>query len=381
MVASFDGRDVIVFSAEHYNTLDLIRSLGVEGVRPIYIAVKGKSPCSTMSKYIKECYRVETVEEGYDVLLALARTIQNNRGLPPLLYTADDKTQAYLDNHYDELKNQFVFFNAGAQGRISCFMNKFEILELAKRHGLKCLDTVVSKRGVVPPDIEYPVITKSISPVVGGWKADVHICRDEAELVNAFGLIQSPDVVIQRYIQKKNEDCIDGFTAAKGEVVFCGSSTTYNYNIDGYYSPYMTVAPFDDPGIQQALEGMMGEIGFEGVFSAEFLVDEDGEYYFTEINFRNSPWNYAMVKEGVNVPVLWGRAMLGDDLWRRDASLDFAPLKAMIEPVDYQKRVVEGGMPLSDWVLELLGCGCLFYFDEDDMEPFFQMIRDNKVLR
>ena len=374
----FGNRETIVFAAEHYNTLDLIRSLGVEGVSPIYIAVKGKSPCSTMSKYIKECHRVDSIEEGYEILLGLGGDAFDSR---PLVYTADDKTQAYLDERYNELKDSFVFFNAGESGRITRFMDKFEILELAKRHGLKCLDTVVVERGSVPSGVSYPVITKSIAPIVGGWKSDVHICRSEQELADAFSSILSPDVVVQSYIEKKNEYCIDGFAADCGKLVFCGSSTTYNYNLDGYYSPYMTVVPFNDAGIQAALEGMMQEIGFEGIFSAEFLIDKDDNFYFTEINFRNSPWNYAMVGQGINVPFLWGKMMLGDVSCLDRIPRDFPPVKAMIEPVDYQKRVVEQGMPLESWVIELLDCGCLFYFDKDDLEPFFQMIRDNKVLR
>lgn len=373
-----DDREVIVFSAEHYNTLDLIRCLGAEGINPVYIAVKGKSPCSTMSKYIKECIRVDSIEEGYVALLARKSTRSSRKSL---LYTADDKTQAYLDERYDELKDSFIFFNAGRPGGIVRFMDKYEILELAKRHGLKCLDTVVVDKGVLPVGVEYPVITKSISPVVGGWKADVHICQSEKELEKAFDSISSPKVVIQRYIAKKNEYCIDGFSSARGRYVFCGSGTTYNYNIDGYYSPYMTVTPFGDEGIQKALEGMIQEIGFEGIFSAEFLIDEDDEYYFTEINFRNSPWNYGMLCRGINVPVLWGKSMLGDNSPMSGIDREFAPVRAMIEPVDYQKRVVERGMPLDAWVLELLDCECLFYFDKDDLEPFFQMVRDNEILR
>lgn len=374
----FSNREIIVFAIEHYNPLDMIRSLGIEGIFPVYIAEKGKSVASSMSKYIKQIHRVDTVEEGFQILKTYGTTEEASM---PIVLTADDRTQAYIDERYDEVKDQFIIFNAGAQGRIVKFMDKFEILELAKKHGLKTLDSRVVDRGEVPGDLLYPVITKSISPVVGGWKSDVHICENADELKCAFGKIESPKVLLQRYLDKKNEYCIDGLSVNHGKTVFNTIASTYNYNIKGYYSPYMTVYPFDDGCLQKALEGMMTEIGFEGIYSAEFLIDANDEYYFSEINFRNSTWSYASTCSGNNIVALWCKAMVEGADCLADAMHGFQPFKAMVEPIDYQKRVVEGGMPLDAWVLELLDCGCLYYFDKEDMEPFFQMIRDNEIIR
>lgn len=372
------NREVIVFAIEHYNPLDMIRSLGVEGIFPIYIAEKGKSIMSSMSKYIKKTYSVDTVDEGFEVLMSYGSTDEK---LKPIVLTADDRTQAYLDERYDEIKDRFILFNAKTQGNIVKYMNKFEILRLAKKHGLKTLESRVVENGELPDDLIYPIITKSISPVVGGWKSDVHICNDAGELKDAFSKIASPKVLLQRFIEKKNEYCVDGLAVDHGEVVYNTIASTYNYNIKGYYSPYMTVRPFANVAIQKALEGMMKEIGFEGIFSAEFLIDHNDEYYFSEINFRNSTWSYASTKCGNNLIYLWCKAMIEGSNCLENAKHDFEPFTAMVEPIDYQKRVVEGGMPLDAWVIELLACKCLYYFDKEDMEPFFQMIRDNEKLR
>ena len=61
----------------------------------------------------------------------------------PLLFTSDDRTEGYLDERYDELKDRFLFFNAGEAGRVTQYMDKNLILECAIRHGLKVLNTVV----------------------------------------------------------------------------------------------------------------------------------------------------------------------------------------------------------------------------------------------
>ena len=168
-----------------------------------------------------------------------------------------------MDNHYDELKDKFYFFNAGEHGRINYFMDKNNILELAKKHGLNVLESRVCKKGEIPERLRYPVITKSISPVVGGWKSDVHICHSEKELKMAYEGIEAPVVLVQHYIEKQNEYCIEGFSANKGKDVLFAIASTYNYLLSDYYSPYMTVRKMDIESIKQALEGMFEEIGFE----------------------------------------------------------------------------------------------------------------------
>ena len=130
----------------------------------------------------------------------------------------------------------------------------------AKRNGLKVLETVVVERGEMPENLEYPIITKSISPNVGGWKSDVHICYSEVELIEAYKHIEAPTVLIQRFIEKKNEYCIDGFCINQGKDMFNGIASVYNYLIPGYYSPYMTVSNFPDGEISRSLQKMMEEI-------------------------------------------------------------------------------------------------------------------------
>lgn len=373
-----EGHEVIVFAIEHYNPLDLIRSLGEGGVSPIYIAEKGASRCSSMSRYIKAVHHVSTVEEGFGVLKSYAG---GRQGKKPIVLTTDDRTQSFIDARYDEIKDDFILFNAGFQGAVTEYMDKYKILKLAEKCGLEVPDTRVVARGDVPDDVSYPLITKSISPVVGGWKSDVFICENASELRNAFEKIQSPQVLLQRYIDKKNEYCIDGLSVDRGSRVLCAIASTYNYNIKGYYSPYMTVAPCDRDPIVAALEAMMEEIGYEGIFEAEFLIGPDGVFYFSEINFRNSTWSYAATCAGMNLAILWCKAALHGPEVLDGAKCQFMPFKAMVEPIDYQKRVVERGMSLEAWVLDVLGCECRYYYNKEDMEPFFQMIRDNEKLR
>ena len=193
----------IVFALEHYNPLGVIRNLGECGVNPVLIAIKHHGRIASLSKYIKKVYFADTIEEGYSILMKEYGDSYKNGDKPFLLFS-DDKSVGYFDTKYEEMKDRFFYFNAGKSGRITHFIDKYNILEIGKRHGLKILNTCVVKRGEIPNGLEYPVITKSISPNEGGWKSDVHICYSEAELKEAYEQILADEVLIQKYIDKKN---------------------------------------------------------------------------------------------------------------------------------------------------------------------------------
>ena len=158
----------IVMAIEHYNPLGVIRSLGEAGVVPVFIAIKGRGTFASASKYILKVHYANSVEEGYEILLREYGDVAEKTGKKPFLFSSDDKDVGFLDIHYDELKDKFIFFNAGTAGRINQFMDKNNILELAKKHGLNVLEARVCRRGEIPAGLGYPVITKSISPNVGG---------------------------------------------------------------------------------------------------------------------------------------------------------------------------------------------------------------------
>ena len=363
----------IVFGAEHYNPLNVIRSIGKSGIAPIFIAVKNKGQIASKSKYIQKAHYVDSIEQGYEILLRE----YGDRGKKPFLFTTDDDVQSYLDMRYDELTDKFYFFQAGKAGRVTAFMDKKKVLELAARHGLMVLPTVVVDHGDVPADLVYPVLTKSISPNVGGWKKDVHICNSAEELKAAYDRILSPRVVIQQYLDKKNEYTIDGFSVDKGRQVFAPIASEYNYLLPGYYSPFMTFFSVEKKEILACCIKALTEVGYEGILDFEFLVDQNDNLYFSEINFRNNPFNYCATKLGMPFPILWAEAMLSGSInpaW--NTGIIPKNYMAMIEPVDYAKRVKTGKIEFGEWLRDFKSTQCPFYYDEDDMEPFLEMVRN-----
>ena len=142
----------------------------------------------------------------------------------------------------------------------------------------------------------------------------------------------------------------------------------------------MTVNNFSKPEIGKALADMMKEVKFEGIYSIEFLIDQEDNYYFSEINFRNSTWSYAATMAGMNLPVLWAEAMLkrkvNGDI-KKEVPRNFM---AMVEPIDYGKRVKTGKIEVGEWLSDFKEAGCTFYYSKDDIEPFLHMCRNWKKL-
>ena len=64
-----------------------------------------------------------------------------------------------------------------------------------------------------------------------------------------------------------------------------------------------------DKEMEKKLQAMFEEIGFEGVFEVEFLIDKDGTFYFMETNFRASAWNPTCKFAGMPLDYLWVKGM------------------------------------------------------------------------
>ena len=362
---TFEQHKVIVFALEHYNPLGLIRSLGENGVNPIYFSVKRRGKVACLSKYISECHFVDTVEDGYKLLMEL----YGHETLKPYVLFSDDKSVGFFDLHYEEVKDKFICYNAGRTGRINEFMDKDRILKLAKKHGFNVLDSHVVKLGEIPEGLVYPVITKDISPNSGSWKADVHICENEAELKEAFKQISSPVIQIQHFVDKKNEYAIEGFTVNHGKEIFFGTTLTWKYLIKGYYSPYHDVTMFKNPEMGEKLRALFEEIGFEGIFEVEFLIDKDDTFYFLEANFRASAWNYSSTVAGMPLSYLWVKSMQQGHIDPKDEK-EFEDFTDMSEVIDYGKRVEGGLCSLAEWLRDFKEAKGTYYYNVKDPAPF-----------
>lgn len=359
----------IVFCEEHhYNPLGVVRSLGEYGIHPSVVGYGGGVHVVCKSKYVKEAHHVKTVEQGYKLILEKFK----NPKQKVFIITCDDRTTQYLDERYDELKDYFYFNNAGKNGRVTYYMDKNNINVLAEKYGLKVPKAYVVKKGEVREDIEYPVITKAITSNTGAWKKDVFVCQNAEELKAAYGKIKSDTLLLQHYIEKTNELCIDGFSVSQGKDVFFAISSLYNYNIPGKYAFDYTSQNPKDKNLTDILSAMMREIGFEGIFSIEFLIDKRQEKNFMEINFRNSTWSYTATKAGMNLPVNWAKGMIynkiPDSIYQ---PIREGGIRTLAEFDDFKTRVAGKKIGIREWFRIARKADCLLFYNKEDNKPFW----------
>ena len=356
----------------------MIRSLGELGIKSIFIGVKHKAPIASASKYVEKFYPVVSDEEAFDVLLENYSNVFEKTGIKPFLFFGDDSTVELSEKRRGELEGRFIFFNAAGNGRLTKYMNKYEILALAEKHGVKTLSSEVVNCGILPSKVDYPIITKAISPNSGAWKGDVYICNNEDELKTAYRKIKSPQVLLQKFIDKKTEVALEGYSIQHGKKMFVGVQCTYLYNIKGYYSPYYKCESFKDKTLKVKLNAMLEDIGFEGLFEIEFLVDKEEKMYFSEINFRNSPWSHSASKAGNPLPYLWAQSMLTGEM---NEPVNFEPFNSMVEPFDYHQRVEGKMMSLPQWLKEFKETKCTHYYDSEDLGPYQVMCKNWEILK
>ncbi len=357
----------IIIGIDHYNPLGIARSLGMHGIASILIIKKSgrlSAKIASASKYVKVVHRVDSFDELPELLLSQ----YGSEEYKPFVYPCDDVATMTLDASYDSLKDHFYIENCGEPGRIEYFMRKEVLNEVAKRHGLRVARTWNLESDALPDNIIYPVITKPVESYEG-WKKDYYVCRNEAELKEALGKVNGK-VFIQQYIQKVTELCLDGLVINQGRENFVSIASTYTYILPDYYSMEMVVSNFDDEELLPKINSLFQEIRYEGIYSLEFLIDENGEAWFLEINFRNSTWSWASTCVGMNLPLLWASGVF-DGKIPPDARKKIPKhYIALAEIPDYEQRVRKHKMiTTKEWYANVKRANCLFYYDKHDKRP------------
>lgn len=355
----------IVVGEEHYTPLGVIRSLGENGIRPICIIkrARGGAKVASKSKYIRELYLIDEYEEVFSILKNYT-----SQKYKPFIIPCDDIAVGILDGKYSKIRKHFYIENAGSDNEIQELEKKQRMNLIAKQNGFNVAKTYNFDSGI-PDDISYPIITKPYESYEG-WKQDYYVCNSREELITALNNVKGK-VFAQQYIKKKNELCLDGVATSNGKNVLITIASSYTYILPDYYSMEMLITNFDDKKLKYSFDRIFEQIGYDGIFSTEFMIDEQDELWFLEINFRNSTWSYASTKLGMNLPLLWAASCL-DPSATIDAIRNIPKgYRALAEVPDFEQRVRKYKMiSFGKWLKQVRTADCLFFYNKNDLAPF-----------
>ncbi len=177
--------------------------------------------------------------------------------------------------------------------------NKLKAKEIAKKVGLPL---VPGSEGAVSPsdavdiarEIGYPVVLKAAA---GGGGRGIRIVMDEKELLEKLPVAMHEAEVsfgdgriyIEKFIIRPKHVEFQVLADGNGNVVSLGErecSIQRRHQKLIEESPCVAVSDKKRREIEKKVVRFCKEIGYEGAGTVEFLMDENGEFYFMEMNGR-----------------------------------------------------------------------------------------------
>lgn len=361
----------IIIGSDHSNTLGQIRCLGEHGIRPIVVITEQEPFIITKSRYLGELHQVSSIAEAPRYVAEH----WGNEPVKPFLYTDRDDFMCAIDDCYDLLVGKFFFWNAGEKGRIRKLINKEEQMALAAECGLNVIPTELVRRGQLPRQLQYPIFTKASNSLNPYWKANCFVCHDEQELLDAYQHMGIDEVLLQKYIHKKDETPIEGISIDGGrEVALLVKKSSFRFANNGF-GVYSQITPFDDAGLERQVTQFMRAARYTGIFELELIVDASGTAYFMEVNFRNTMFNHACADYGANLPWLFAKWTVQGHIDKSDVQLRPLPLTVMYEIEDLKESVAHGNTSLWQWLADFRRADSYLYIDNRDMGPFWALLR------
>ncbi len=304
---------VLICSQNNYNELGLVRSFGVNKIKPYGIIIckkkNWKKEWVHRSKYWKKHYRVDSAEKALDLLLKEF----GNEKAKPVVITPIDYVVQIIDARYDEFSKKFILQSIkGKQNGINTLANKLEQAKLTEFLGFKTLPTkildVENFEQTQVKDEEFPLLLK---PVQGGEgaKDDITICRDRKELRDCIDFLKGKNyqrILCQKYLEEREEFVLYGAVCTG----LCSYTVIRNlrqwplsYGV-GSFAKLVIDEKYIVFGAQ--LFKKLAEFGYNGPIDVEFFLDKKtGSIYVSEYNWRPGGRNFTSLGTNVYSIVLW----------------------------------------------------------------------------
>lgn len=315
MKSKYPYSDVLTVGYDHYNTLWLVRALGMAGFQPSCIIVGSKNSFVGKSRWCKKCVCIADTSSLLEELESTTFTQKT------VLIAAADDIAELIDKNYNRLSAKYFLCNCfDVEGQVSFWMDKRIQLQQASKAGLvipvgQTIDLTVPYSIT---EIKYPVIVR---PEVSSEtsKEAFRVCKNESEFNIAIDEIKRfcKRIIIQEFINHQNELLLYGVRVGDEVIIpgaffkeqTCPESKNLGMHIYGYISENI----LNKYNLLERVKNLMKDIGYQGVFSIEFILSNEVPY-FLEINLRNDGTSYLTTQAGVNIPAIWAAFCYGYDL-------------------------------------------------------------------
>ena len=315
---------VIVVGNSFSTRLGVIRAVGHIGCEVIIIHIgnfnntRPKKPIDCYSKYVSQVLFFDRQEgEKGLVRLLLEQCIVD--GQKAIIIPTSDFSAVAIDN--EEIRKHFLVpYINNTISSIEYWMNKANQKTIAIQEGLKVAgSTIIEKKDdafIIPDTVKYPCFTKPLASI-GAGKRCMGRCDNKFELQNLLNLAGKNSI---------NKILVEDFLNIDEEYAVLGISDGNNVVIPGVIkfvresknnkgvAMVGKVLPVD--GFKDVIGKFVSfirNIGLVGLFDIDFFKCQ-GALYFGELNVRIGASGGAIAAMGANLPVMFVKAMLGEEI-------------------------------------------------------------------
>ena len=367
--------EAIVIGGLHHNTLGVIRSLGENREMPINIRVllvglmdREKNIISE-SRYINK-QNVYYVERDSDIPKWLVSNAINNEMQSVVICCSDGSAEQVISN-YDRLKKWYRLPSVNFD--ITKLMSKITQDEIASECGFFVPKWEVVKKGETTNWSIFPCITKPEKSVQGKGKGDIHIAYSRDELDAYLEEIEAEYVQIQEYLEKDFEYQLIGCSLNDGKTLIIPGYTKILRQPPNTNTGYLVLSPIENLNYNaEVVERFLSTIGYNGLFSLEFIRDKNGRDYFLEINLRNDGNAYCVQTAGVNLPLIWLKYAISGEVPDFKERIS-KPVFFIPDFIDMKAGIKKEG--LFGWIYQFVTAKSHSLFNLKDMGPFIYEFR------
>jgi acetyl-CoA/propionyl-CoA carboxylase, biotin carboxylase, biotin carboxyl carrier protein len=329
----------------------LIANRGEIAVRIIRtVRELGYTAIAVYSDADRDALHVEMADQAYRI--GPASSIESYLSIGAILDAAVKSKATMVHPGYGFLSERAQFARAVEQADLTFIGPPGDAIEMmgdksAARHAAEDAGVPIVPGTPEPITIEdapahaerigFPVLVKA---AFGGGGRGMHVVRKPEELENALAraareaqaYFGRPEVFLERYLDRAHHVEAQVFADTHGNVVFLGER---DCSVQRRHQKLIEETP--SPVVDTALRTRIGEAaislakraGYVNAGTIECIVDEDGEFYFLEMNTRlQVEHTVTEMVTGLDLVALQLRVALGDEI---DDIADVEPRGAAIQ--------------------------------------------------
>lgn len=308
----YRGLRAVIWGADNYNTLGLLRSLAVADLDITLIVTGSKQGVATASKYCKKYHIAHSIEKSIEYMIENYPE-QKYSNKKAFLFPGGDAASLGIAENYNVLCNRFFLMCSTDPQMLIKVTDKNVMGMLAHNAGLLTPASQPYQYGDTDVNVPFPALLKPVL-VNGRTEFKTKLLQSKEELFAFSHLLNHKNTyILQQYINKKCDIVIYGCRLPDGTLKLAGHHTLERWSDDGGGSYGHLYPDIPDYLNQEGLTKLFEMIDYHGLFSAEYGF-MDGKAYFYEVNLRNDGFCHLSFQAGANLPLLWVQACMNEPL-------------------------------------------------------------------